>query len=56
MGNRNSRSPFSCLVESGLYNLLAANVDSASGFVKYENGWLFDDGSGDSDALALTAG
>lgn len=42
-------------VECCLYDSFAADVDCACGFVEDEDGRAADYGSGDGDALALTA-
>ena len=43
-------------VEGGLDLVLAFGVEGGGGFVEYDDGGVFEEGAGDCDALALSAG
>lgn len=56
VGDRNCCSAFGCLFQGSLYDALATYIYGTGGFVKYEDGGLLYDGSGNGNALTLSAG
>ena len=56
MGDDDGRFVLHKFVQSILNQIFRNGIQRAGGFVEYEYGWIFQDGTGDGEPLFLTAG